>query len=463
MAGQDEATRKYRQMTEEPIRPLVLGLAWPSIVSNLVTTLYNLADTFFIGRISTAAEGAIGVAFVVMTLIQAGGFYFGQGTGNAMSRYLGRRDQRSADTMASLGVAGALAFGVVLAVVGHILLDPLCRLAGATDTILPYARTYISLILIGAPWMCAALTLNMQLRFEGESTYAMVALVSGALLNFALAPLLIFVADMGIAGAGLATIVCQFLSFVLLVVGMQRSRVARLSLGSLALTPQIAREVNNGGVPSLARQLVSGVATTVLNNAARPYGDAAIAAIAIVQRVVSFGNYIQIGIGQGFQPVCGYNYGAHRWRRVLEGMSFAMRASFVVVAAISVFTFALAPQIAAFFRDDPEVVAIAGTTLRLQSLTLALTGVAMVTNFTLQTMGRMWRATFLGLCRLGIVLVPVVSVTSQLFGLAGVEMAQSVSDVITVCIAAPLAVGLRRELREAEKGRRQDGATAPDA
>lgn len=446
----DAADRKYRQMTEEPIRPLVLGLAWPSIVSNLVTTVYNLADTYFIGRISTAAEGAIGVAFVVMTLIQAGGFYFGQGTGNAMSRYLGRRDQAMADTMATLGVAGALAFGAVLAVLGHLFLDPLCRLAGATDTILPYARTYISLILVGAPWMCAALTLNMQLRFEGESTYAMVALCAGAALNFGLAPLLIFVADLGIAGAGLATIICQFLSFVLLVAGMQRSHVARLSLRSLRLTPAYAREVNNGGVPSLARQLVSGFATTVLNNAARPYGDAAIAAIAIVQRVVSFGNYVQIGIGQGFQPVCGYNYGAKRYRRVTEGMRFAIRASFLIVAGISVLTFAFAPQIAAFFRDDPEVVDIATTTLRFQSVTLAFTGVAMVTNFALQTTGRMWRATFLGLCRLGFVLAPVVFVASRLLGLLGVEMAQSISDVVTVCIAVPMARGVQRELEAAE-------------
>lgn len=454
----ETAARKYRQMTESPIPRLVLSLAWPSIVSNLVTTTYNLADTFFIGRISTSAEGAIGVAFVVMTLIQAVGFYFGQGTGNAMSRYLGMQNQRMADTMASVGVTASFGCGVAIAVLGHAFLVPLCVLAGSTPTILPYARTYIGLIMVGAPWMCAALTLNQQLRFEGESAYAMVAFVSGAVLNFGLAPLLIFVAGLGVAGAGLATIICQFVSFCLLVAGMQRSHVAHLSIGALAGGRDIAREVNNGGLPSLARQLVGGFAITVLNNAARPFGDAAIAAIAIAQRIVSFGNYIQIGIGQGFQPVCGYNYGAGRYERVREGMRFAHRAAFGIVAVVCTVTFAFAPQIVDVFRNDPEVIRIATVTLRFQSVTLALTGVAMITNFALQTTGRMWRATFLGLCRLGLALAPAVAIMSRLFGLAGVEAAQSVADVVTVSVAIPMTIGLGRELREREAAAAKDGA-----
>ena len=270
------AARKYRQMTESPIPGLVLSLAWPSIVSNLVTTVYNLADTFFIGQISTSAELAIGVAFVVMTLIQAIGFYFGQGTGNAMSRYLGMRNQRMADTMASVGMTASFGCGVAIAVLGHVFLVPLCVLAGSTPTILPYARTYIGLILIGAPWMCAALTLNQQLRFEGESAYAMVAFVSGAVLNFGLAPLLIFVAGLGIAGAGLATIICQFVSFCLLLAGMQSSHVAHLSLGALAWGRDLAREVNKGGLPAGGRgcyQIARGSSWLATQMVSRPSGS----------------------------------------------------------------------------------------------------------------------------------------------------------------------------------------------
>ena len=269
------AARKYRQMTESPIPGLVLSLAWPSIVSNLVTTVYNLADTFFIGQISTSAELAIGVAFVVMTLIQAIGFYFGQGTGNAMSRYLGMRNQRMADTMASVGMTASFGCGVAIAVLGHVFLVPLCVLAGSTPTILPYARTYIGLILIGAPWMCAALTLNQPLRFEGESAYAMVAFVSGAVLNFGLAPLLIFVAGLGIAGAGLATLICQFVSFCLLLAGMQSSHVAHLSLGALAWGRDLAREVNKGGLPAGGRgcyQIARGSSWLATQMVSRPSG-----------------------------------------------------------------------------------------------------------------------------------------------------------------------------------------------
>jgi len=429
----------FRRMTEDPIGPLILSLSWPSILSNLVTTFYNLADAYFIGRISTAAEGAIGVAFVVMTLINAVGFFCGQGSGNAMSRYLGERDHESASVMATCGLTLSFALGLVIAVLGHVFLEPLCTVAGSTETIMPYAKTYVSLILIGAPWMAGSLTLNMQLRFEGESMYAMVALVIGSVLNIGMAPLLIFVVGMGIAGAGLAAITCQLISFVLLVAGLRRAPEVRLSPRFLRPTHKLVVEFFDGGIPSMARHLVSGLANTVLNNAARPYGDAAIAALAIVSRITSVGNYIQIGVGQGYQPVCGYNLGARRGDRVREGYFFAMRTAFLVVSCVSVVTFVLAPQLVGLLRDDAEVIAIGTLALRVQSVTLPLSGIAMITNFSLQTMGDVWPATFLGLARLGIVLAPVVVVLERLCGLLGVQVAQSVSDAITCGIAVLLA------------------------
>ncbi|OFK24921.1 MATE family efflux transporter [Olsenella sp. HMSC062G07] len=451
------ADEKFRQMTEGPVGPLVMSLALPSIVSNLVTTIYNLADAYFIGRISTAAEGAIGVAFVTMTLIQAIGFFFGQGAGNAMSRYLGSRDEDAAATMAVTGLVLSFFCGFVLAVVGHAFLEPLCRLAGSTDTILPFARTYVSLILVGAPWMAASLTLNMQLRFMGEARYAMVALVSGALLNVALAPALIFGAGLGIAGAGLATIICQLVSFFLLVAGLQACGLVRLSRRAFGVTGGVFAEMANGGFPSMARQVVAGIATTLLNSAARPFGDAALAAIAIVGRIVSFGNYVQIGIGQGYQPVCGYNYGARNYERMREGFGVAVRMSLAAVALISVVTFALAPQLVALLRDDPDVIRIATLTLRLQSVTLPLTGVAMIINFSLQTTGRMWRATLVGLARMGIVLGPVVVLLSSTLGLLGVQLSQSVADLMSIAIAIPFGAALFRELEgEGERGAGHD-------
>lgn len=447
LQADEEATqRKREEMLTQPIGPLILHLGAPSVVANIVTTIYNLADSFFIGQISTAAEGAVGVAFFVMTLIQGIGFYFGQGTGNALGRYLGKDEREQAQRMATAGLALSFGFGVILAVVGTILLEPICRLAGATETILPHAKAYMSLILIGAPWMAASLTANFQLRMEGESFWSMVALVTGAVLDFLLDPIFIFVLHMDIAGAALATIICELISFLMIVISSQKLGVAPYDFRLLKIDGDLLREINNGGLPSLARQMVSGVATVALNHAAQPFGDAAIAAMAIVSRVSSVGNYVQIGIGQGFQSLCGYNYGAGRGDRVRKGYFFAVRACIIAVAAVSAMVFVFAPQIAATMRNDPEVVAIATVALRFQAVTLPITGIAMITNFMLQTTGRMWRALFLGLARLGIVLAPMVTLLPLAFGLLGVEMAQSAADVVTVCIAVPMARIALREL-----------------
>lgn len=444
------ADEKYQQMTCAPVAPLIVSLAIPTIVSNLVSTIYNLADAFFIGQISTSASGAIGVAYATMTAIQAVGFFFGQGAGNAISRELGRQEVAKTGRIASVAVASSFLGGIVIAVLGLLLLEPICTICGATETIMPYATTYIGIILIGAPWMCTSLVLNNLLRFEGSATFAMVGLVSGAVLNFALAPALIFWADLGIAGAGLATIICQLVSFVILTAGLSRGGAIRLSFHDARPSVGLYRTIASSGIPSLARQVVLGVATICMNTAARPFGDAAIAAIAVVNRVTGIGNCVQIGIGQGFQPVCGYNYGARLYKRVRAGYFFSVKASLVILAAFCAVVFVVAPQIVGILRNDPEVIAIGTATLRFQCVSLPLTGLAMITNFMLQTTGKTWRASFLGMARLGIILAPTVMVMSALLGLLGVELAQSVSDLITLGISIPMAASLLHELARRE-------------
>ena len=442
---------KRREMLERPVGPLILTLAAPSIFANIVSTVYNLADTYFVGQMgSTSASAAVGVAFVTSTIIQAIAFYLAQGTGIHMSRCLGAGDTERANVFVNTGIAGTLLFGTVIAVVGNLFLDQLCYLGGATPTILPYARTYISILLIGAPFIATGFLMNMQLRFQGESFYSMLCMVAGAVLNTILTPLFIFPLGLGIAGSALATVVSEAVSFVLLVIEMRRAGITKLSLRYVRIPDlKMLREINNGGVPSFARQVMLGVATSLLNNAAAPYGDAAIAGIAVVQRITSVANFFQIGIGQGFQPIVGYNLGAKRYDRIREAYKTAVVASFVSVAAIGVITFIFAPQLIALFRDDPDVVAFGVVTLRLQSITMPFTGIAMATNFLLQTGGKMWRATFLGSCRLGLVLGPVVLILPRFLGMLGVQIAQPVTDIITTLIALPLARGVLRELDEA--------------
>ena len=449
-SAEDTAAAKYRQMTGEPVRPLILTLAAPSIVSNLVTSIYNLCDTFFVGSLGTSAEGAIGISFVVMTAIQAVGFGMGQGTGNAISRYLGAKDRDRACIMATNGLATTLLLGTLIAIVGNILIEPICLVAGSTETILPYAKTFVGIILLGAPFMCSSLMLNMQLRFEGEALHSMIAIITGALINIGLEPLLIYGAGLGIAGSAISTVICQFISFCILVWQIQHVGITPLSSKWLRRpTRAMVTKIVNGGLPSFVRQCMLGVATTLLNEAARPFGDAAIAALAVVQRITSIGNYVQIG--QGFQPVVGYNYGAKLYERIRAGYRFAVRTAFVAVAFLGVVTFALAPQLVGLFSNDTEVVSIGTLALRVESFTLPLTGTAMITNFLLQTTGRMWRATILGACRLGLVLGPVVLVLPPMLGLLGVQLAQPVTDVITFLVTIPMAWSILRELAQEER------------
>lgn len=444
---------KRREMLERPVGPLILSLAAPSIFANVVSTVYNLADTYFVGQMgSTSASAAVGVAFVTSTIIQAIAFYLAQGTGIHMSRCLGAGDTDRASVFVNTGIAGTVVFGAVFALVGHLFLDQLCFLGGATPTILPYARTYISVILFGAPFIASGFLMNMQLRFQGESFYSMLCMVAGAALNTILTPLLIFPLGLGIAGSALATVISEAVSFFLLLYEMKKAGITKLGLQYVRVPDRIMlRQINNGGVPSFTRQVMLGVATSLLNNAAAPFGDAAIAGIAVVQRITSVANFFQIGIGQGFQPIVGYNLGAKRYARIREAYSMAIKACFVSVAAIGVITFAFAPQLIAVFRDDPAVVAFGTLTLRLQSITMPFTGVAMATNFLLQTSGKMWRATLLGACRLGLVLGPVVLVLPPVLGMLGVQIAQPVTDVITTLIALPLATNVMREFNELEK------------
>ena len=311
---------RRREMLEHPVQPLIISLAAPSIFANVITTIYNLADTFFVGQMgSTSASAAVGVSLVTSTVIQAMAFYFAQGTGNHMSRCLGAGDTEEAAVYVNTGIAATVTFGTLIALVGHVFLDQLCYIGGATATILPYARAYISVLLFGAPFIASGFLMNMQLRFQGEAFYSMLCMVAGAVLNTILTPLFIFPLGMGIAGSALATVVSEAVSFFLLLYEMRKAGITPLGLRYVRIPDAaMVRTINKLGIPSFARQVMLGVATSLLNNAAAPFGDAAIAGIAVVQRITSVGNFFQIGIGQGFQPICGYNLGARRYGRIRE-------------------------------------------------------------------------------------------------------------------------------------------------
>ncbi len=442
---------KFKVMTESPVKPLVCRLAAPTIVSMLVTSFYNMADTFFVSQIDTSASAAVGVVFSLMAVIQAVGFFFGHGSGNYISRALGRHETEDAERMAAVGFFSALGGGSVIMVFGLLSLRPLARWLGSTETILPYAVSYMRLILIGAPYMTASLVLNNQLRFQGNAFYSMIGLVSGAVLNIALDPLLIFVFDMGIAGAALATILSQFVSFVLLWIGVQRSGSLSIRAKNFRPTKTLYLQILNGGTPSLLRQGLGSVATICLNVAAGVYGDAAIAGMSIVTRIMQFANSCLIGFGQGFQPVCGFNYGAKKYGRVKEAFWFCVLSSTGFLVALAVVGYIFAAPIVTVFRDDAKVIEVGVAALRMQCLTFPLAAWIVMCNMMSQTIGKAFRASFLAVARQGLFFVPAVLILPKLLGLTGVEMSQTAADLISFAFSIPLQASLLKEMTREER------------
>jgi len=442
----EKQEQKFHQMTETPVSRLICRLAVPCIISMLVTSFYNMADTFFVGMLkSNSATGAVGVVFSLMAIIQAVGFFFGHGSGNFISRELGKQNYEEASNMAATGFFSALAAGALICALGQLFLEPLAVLLGSTATILPYTKAYLQVILFGAPWMTSSLVLNNQLRYQGSAAYAMVGIASGAVLNIALDPILIFTLRLGVAGAAWATIVSQFVSFCLLLAGCTRGGNLHLHISRVKRKPEYYVQIVRGGLPSLARQGLASVAAICLNRAAGAYGDAAIAAMGVVQRITMFGGSAMIGFGQGFQPVCGFNYGAKLYSRVKEGFWFCVKTSTVFLLAVSALGFVFAPRLIALFRDDPEVVACGAMALRCQCVTLTAMSWTTMSNMMLQTIGKTASATFLAMARQGIFFIPLVYILSAALGLLGVEMTQAVSDVLTLASAIVIQ---RRALRE---------------
>lgn len=447
MGKPETQEEKYKTMTEKPVSSLICRLAVPTIISMLVTSFYNMADTFFVARIGTSATAAVGVSFALMAIIQAFGFFCGHGSGNYISRKMGQHRFDEAQQMAATGFFTALALGTVIFLLGEILIDPLCRILGATETILPYARQYLRLILIGAPYMTASLVLNNQLRFQGSAFYAMIGIASGAVLNIALDPLFIFVFDMGVSGAALATIISQFVGFVLLLKGTTQGGNLRIRLRNVTFSKYYYSQIINGGMPSLCRQGLGSVATICLNLMAGPYGDAAIAAMSVVGRVMNLAASVVTGFGQGFQPVCGFNYGAFLYDRVKEGFWFCVKVATVILIVLSAAGYLLAPQVIQLFsKNDPQVIAIGTQALRWQCLTFPLCGWITICNMMLQTIGKSFRASLLARSRQGLFFIPAVLLLPALIGIQGVEIAQPIADVCSFVLAIPLQLSVLHEM-----------------
>lgn len=440
---------KFEKMTTEPVEKLVATLAVPTIIGMLITAFYNMADTYFVGQIGTSATAAVGVAFSLQALIQALGFLFGQGSGNFISRMLGAQDEEDAGVMASVGFFTGFIIAAVLAAICLIFIKPICVLLGSTDTILPYAIDYLRWILVFAPFSVGSFILNNQMRFQGNASYAVIGLSVGSILNIGLDPLFIFVFHMGVSGAAIATGLSQFISFSILVFMDVKKATVPISFKNFKPSFRIFKEVIRGGIPSFARQSLASVSTILLNTMAGKYGaDAAIAGMSVVTRISQFASSVLIGFGQGFQPVCGFNYGAGLYERVKKAYYFCVKFATIFLAIVGIIMAIFAPQIITIFRDDPDVVAIGAVALRFQCATLFLTATIVLSNMMLQTMGMAVPATIVAMSRQFIFFIPLLIVLGFAFGLTGIEITQTVSDICAFVLTVPIVHKVLKGLQE---------------
>lgn len=428
-------------LTKTPIPELIVRLSVPTIISMLVTALYNTADTYFVGQVSTEATAAVGLVFPVMAVIQALGFFCGHGSGNYLSRMLGAGNKKEADEMAATGFSVSLIFGVVVATVGILSLTPLSYIIGATDSTLADTKNYMRIILIGAPFMMGQFVINNQLRFQGSAAYAMIGLMCGAVINVVLDPILILGLHMGVSGAAIATVSGQIVSFFVLFRGSMRGENIHLHIRNIHINPHYLYEITNGGMPSLFRQGLAAVSTLLLNYYAGKYGgDAAIAGMSIVTRVMMMLASALIGFGQGYQPVCSYNYGAGLKERVKEGYFFCVKWGTVFLVIVGVICFIFAPDVIRTFRNDDDVVAVGTVALRCQTAVLPFLAEIVITNMMLQSMGRGIKASITASARNGIFFIPLIIILPRVFGIRGVEITQTCADVLSLFITVPFAI-----------------------
>ena len=424
---------QFNKMVNTPIKKLIINLSIPTIISMLVTAIYNIADTAFVGKLGISASGAVGVVFSFMAIVQAIGFTLGMGGGSYISSLLGQKRDDDAQEVGSTSFYSAIFLGILLLVFGMIFLRPMLSILGATPTVLPYAEDYARYIVIGAPIMTSSFVLNNILRAEGKAKLAMIGLTTGGLLNIALDPLFIYGFNLGISGAAIATLVSQSISFIILLsMFLMKKSIIRLSLFRLSKRAYVYLEIFRIGFPSLCRQGFASLASILLNNQAGKYGgDACLSAMTIISKIFMVIFSVCLGIGQGYQPVSGYNYFSKNYKRCREAMFFTYIVSTCLMTLLSLMFFIFAADVMKVFIEDSDAIAIGKIALRYQCIALPLVPLNTICNMTFQSTRKKFRAALLSCCRQGIFFIPTIIFLPMLIGLNGVELAQSIADILT--------------------------------
>ncbi len=440
-----ESEKYYEKMTKTPLVKLIVSLGIPTTISMLVTNIYNMADTYFVGTLGESQQAATGILFTLQAIIQAIAFMLGQGSGSMVSKALADKDTDEASEYTSTAFFTGAAVGVGLMVFGLIFLEPFMKLLGSTDTILPYAKQYGMCVLISCPVVVCSFVLNNNLRYEGKAFFAMIGLVSGGIINIFGDYLLIMIFDLGVLGAGIATAVSQLISFLLLLYFFNRMAQSKIRLSYISRKIKVYADICRVGFPGLIRQGLSSISSGLLNNLTRPYGDAAIAAMSVVNRFSAFVMCVGLGVGQGFQPVAGFNYQAKKYDRVKKGLIATMVIGFFCISLLAVPGFIFAEQIVYMFQKSEEVIRIGTFALRCACVGVLGLVLSVPINMLYQSTRNAAMSSFLSLLRSGLMFIPTLLITTRFWGLTGIQISQPIADVLTGLVSIPFIVGFLRK------------------
>ena len=440
-----ETQAYYDKMTKAPLAKLIISLGIPTTISMLVTNIYNMVDTYFVGTLGESQQAATGILFTLQAIIQAIAFMLGQGSGSMVSKALADKDTDEASEYVSTGFFTGAVLGAVLLVFGLMFLTPFIRFLGSTETILPYARQYGICVLIMCPIVICSFVLNNNLRYEGKAFYAMIGLVSGGIINILGDYLLIKVIPLGVLGAGIATAVSQFISFLILLYFYRKMAQGKISLKFISKKVQTYVTICRVGFPALIRQGLSSVSSGLLNNLTRPYGDAAIAAMSVVNRFTAFVMCVGLGIGQGFQPVAAFNYQAKKYSRVKKGLIVTMVVGLGMICCLALPGFIFAEQVVYMFQKSPAVIEIGTLALRCSCVGVTFLALSVPINMLYQSTRQAALSSFLSILRSGLTFIPILLITTKFWGLSGIQISQPLADVLTGLISIPFVVNFMRK------------------
>lgn len=455
----------YVLMTESPLRKLVMRMAVPNMISMVAITLYGIVDSFFVGSISTEAIAGVAVSAIFSTFTNALGFFFGNGSGIFLSRALGNRQNDEAERMSATGFFLAFGTGIFLGIGVWHFSTPVSYLCGANSRILPYAVDYLNPIALMTPFFITSIVLNNQLRLQGKATFSMIGILSGAVLNILFDPLFINVLDMDVKGAAYATCLSQFISWMLLLWGTKRAGSVHVRFSRTSISWRFVSEIFKSGTPAFSRQIlqvVSGIIVNRLFHRYSPEGTVAsqIAAYYLVSRIMTLGMAMVLGLGQGFQAVCAFNYGAGLFKRVLKSYMFCIRVSFCYLVLIHIISMCFSTDIIALFRpDDPVLISAGARILKWQCMFIPLIGACTMTNMITQNIGLTWQSIVLAISRHGLCFIPTAFILSLYWGVSGLQIAQGISDLLTIFFTLPFVLHvirlLKKNIRLQEEGNHQ--------